>query len=344
LRGNQLNLYNQIINLNFEFNKTIEDNIENIDLVVTKITQTAQDLIVKKKDPNIYRYITETFIEGYTNAYTLTLKGNNFNRSNNIYILVNGQKIQPKQITFSELVFKIDPKIIVPKSDEENYVEVDIVFEWQKGLFKKSIKDIEPFIIPTIPYNIGTATVFYEQEIPERNYTGEISYSCDCSTGPSGWQGNRRHQTTAFNLNPSGGRKFDPNTVTVPRNGWTQRYGGSYSFDYKTEQQIKGEISCYSDGRPRGGGGFSRLTFTYKEYDIIYKVHKNQTSDKELNSVNPVIFELPDPADGKRPNVSYISVKTYDNKTITLLPNESNKYFKLTINPVTDDVSVSWKN
>lgn len=342
LRENQLNIYNQVINLNSEFNKTIENNIENIDVVVTKITQTAQDLIIKKKEPNIFKYVTETFIQGYSKDYTLIVKGNNFNRSNNIYIQLNGKKVSPKQISFSELVFKINPENLNPKSDSERYIEANIIFEWEKGLFKKDIKDIEPFIIPIIPYNIGIATVYYEQEKPERKYSATISYSCSCGTGTSGWDGGREKSSTTFNVLPTNGRMIDPNTVTVT--SWSQRYGGGKTFQHKTEQQIKGYITCNSEAKPKGGGGHSSITFTYKEYEIIHKQHKNQTNKTEINSANPLLFELPAPIGNKRPNVNYVKIETYDNKTIMLVPNEANKYFKLSINPVTDDISISWKN
>jgi hypothetical protein len=105
-----------------------------------------------------------------------------------------------------------------------------------------------------------------------------------------------------------------------------------------------GNISCSSDGKPYGGGGHSTLTFGYKEFDIIYKIYKAQTAAKNISAVNPVLFELPEPIDGKRPNLSYVKILTYDSREIILTPSVANVFFKVNINPVTDDVIVRWAN
>lgn len=341
LRENQQNLFNQILNLSEEFNLIIKERIGEIDLISSKISQAANDFLVKKKEPNIFKFETPPFILDYTKEYLIKIKGSSFDRSESIAIIINGKRYEPVQSSHVELIFKIDSSQIKPKL-EENYFKAKVSFDYRSGLFKKEKNKSEPFIIPIIPLNVGKATVFYEQELPERRYTDFISYSCDCSTGASNWKGDKRHETTSFNFNPSGGRLFDPNSINITE--WSRRYDGSYSFDHKTEQQIKGEISCYSKGKPFGGGGFSKLTFGYKEYDIIYKIYKNQTAYKEISSINPVIFELPDPVDSKRPNLSYVKILTYDNREIILIPSVSNIFFKVNINPVTDDVVVRWAN
>ena len=341
LRETQQNLFNQILSLSDEFNKAIEERIEQIDVIATKISIAARDFLVKDKEPNALKYNIPPFIKKYTEEYFINVKGVNFDRSESITMNINGKSYNPIQFNHSELIFKIDSTQIKPEANQ-NYLQASINYKWKSGLFKKKNKKMEPFIIPIIPLNIGKATVYYEQEIPERRYTDPISYSCDCRTGASDWRGNRRRSSTAFNFNPSGGRLFDPSTVTVLN--WNRRYDGGYSFDHKTEQQIRGVITCSSNNRPYGGGGSSSLTFSYKEFDIIYKIKKDQTVEKEISSINPVLFDLPDPIDNKRPNVSYVKVNTYDNKEIILTPSLSNAFFKLNINPVTDDVIVQWKN
>lgn len=341
LRENQQKLFNQLLNFSEELNLIIKERIGEIDLISTKISQAANDFLVKKKEPNIFKYETPPFIKDYTKEYFIKIKGSSFDRSDLIEITINGKAYSPIQSNHVELIFKIDSSQIKPQLDEK-YLKAIISFNWRSGIFKQKKNKSEPFIIPVVPLNIGKGTVFYEQELPERRYTDIISYSCDCSTGSSNWKGDRRSSTTSFNFNPSGGRLFDPSTIIVTE--WAQRHGGGYSFDHQTEQQIKGGISCRSDGKPYGGGGFSKLTFGYKEYDIIYKIYKKQTSEQEISSINPIIFELPDPVDGKRPNLSYVKVLTYDNREIILTSSVSNSFFKVNINPVTDDVIVKWAN
>lgn len=343
LRENQQNLYNQILNLSDEFNKIVAERIDQIDLIAAKISMAAKDFLVKDKEPNVLKYNIPPFIKNYTKEYFIKVNGANFDRSESITMNINGKSYTPVQSNHLELIFKIDSTQIKPTASQK-YIEANIHYKWSTGLFKKKKNKVEPFIIPIIPLNIGKATVFYEQETPERRYTDPISYSCDCRTGSSSWNGSRRHSSTAFNFNPSGGRKFDPNSIVVPNNGWSQRYGGGYSFDHKTEQQIRGVITCSSEAQPYGGGGSSSLTFTYKEFDIIYKIKKDQTVEKEISCVNPVLFDLPDPNDGKRPNVSYVKIFTYDNKEIILTPSITNSFFKIETNPVTYDVIVQWKN
>jgi len=341
LRENQQNAYNQILNLSDEFNKIIKERISDIDVISLKITQAANDFFVKKKEPNVFKFQTPPFINNYTKEYLIKINGTSFDRSESVAVIINGKKFKPVQSNYGELLFKIDSSDI-KSSPNENYINAQISFNYRKGIFKTKKNKSEPFIIQVVPLNIGSATVFYEQEKPERRYTDLKSYSCNCSTGSSNWKGDRRHNTTAFNFNPSGGRLFDPSSIIVTN--WSQRHGGGYRFNHQTEQQIMGNISCSSDGRPYGGGGHSTLTFDYKEYDIIYKIYKEQTAIKDISSVNPVLFELPDPIDGKRPNLSYVKILTYDSREIILTPSVANVFFKVNINPVTDDVIVRWAN
>ncbi|MCO6163311.1 hypothetical protein [Flavobacterium sp. NRK F7] len=340
LRESQQNLFNEILSLSAEFDKVIKERIDQIDIVATKIAMAANDFLVKKKEPNTLRYNTPPFVTNYTKQYFIKINGANFDRSDAIEINVDGKIYKPIQSNHVELVFKIDSSQIKTGNDL-HYLQASIHFKWRKGLFRIRKSKTEPFIIPIVPFNIGNATVFYEQEVPERRYTNPILYSCDCRTGASNWRGDRRNSSTSFNFNPSGGRIFDPTTIVVT--DWHKRYGGGYSFDHTTEQQIKGVITCSSDPRPYGGGGSSSLTFSYKEFDIIYKIKKDQTPNKEISFINPVLFDLPDPIDNKRPNLSYVKVNTYDNKEIILTPSIPNAFFKLNINPVTDDVIVEWK-
>lgn len=342
LRENQLLLYNQLLNLSNDFSKVVEGNLQEADLITTKLTETIDNFIIVKKEPRIYRYDTQTFIKDYTGYYIFKVKGKNFDKSDHIFIMVNHKQVKPVQSNYNELIFKIDSSDIVLLPNHGSYANAQINFQWKKGLFKKHMETWVPFIIPVIPFNIGEVTVFYDQSLPEKKYSDPISYSCNCRTGGSGMSGSRRHGRTAFNIIPTGGRLFDPATLAVV--SWTQRYGGGYNFNHTTEQQIRGYISCRSQARPFGGGGSSSLTFNYKEYEIIYPNHKKQTDIKKLTSINPVIFDLPDPVDGKRPNISYALVKTYDKKEFILTPTDQNKFFDLKLNPVTDDVIISWKN
>lgn len=341
LRENQQNAYNQILNLSDEFNKIIKERISDIDVISLKITQAANDFFVKKKEPNIFKFQTPPFINNYTKEYLIKINGTSFDRSESVAVIINGKKFKPVQSNYSELVFKIDSSDIKPNSNE-TYLNAQISFNYRSGLFKTQKSKSEPFIIQVVPLNIGSATVFYEQERPEKRYTDFISYSCECSTGSSNWKGDKEKSTKAFNFNPSSGRLFDPSTIVVKN--WYQRFGGGYKFNHQTEQQIMGSISCSSDAKPYGGGGRSTITFEYKEYDIIYKIYKEQTAAKNISSVNPVLFELPDPIDNKRPNLSYVKILTYDNKEIILTPSVANVFFKVNINPVTDDVIVRWAN
>ncbi|TGD59512.1 hypothetical protein [Flavobacterium humi] len=341
LRENQLALFNQIQNLSNDLDTAIKEDIDNIDVVATKISETLDNLLIKKKEPRIFKYETGTFIKDYSKYYAFKVKGKNFDQTKEMYVELNGKKIKPVQTNYNELVFRIDSADIPSGRADIYYADAKIVFHWHKGLFKtKKIKQ-EPFLIPIAPLNIGDLTVFYEQKLPELKFSDYISYSCQCSTGPSDWLGNQRRNTVAFNLNPTGGRLFDSNSVAAV--SWEQRHGGGHSFDFKTEQQIKGKITCKSDGRPRGGGGFSKLTFHYREMETIYPIHKKQTATQKITSVNPSIVELPDPVDSNRPNINYALVKTFDNKEIVLTPSKADKLFDLRINPVTDDIIISWK-
>lgn len=341
LRENQVSMFNQLNNLVAEFNSTIENNIDKLDITATKVTQAANDLFGKKNEPNIFAYLTENYISGYTPDYTFKVKGNSFDRSKSIYILIVDKRIKPVQSNYQELIFKIDSADIKTIDSKRNYCEAKIVFLWEKGLFKKDITKEEPFIIPVTPLIIGKATAYYEQLLPEIKYSDYISYKCDCSTGSSNWNGDREKSSTAFNILPTGGRKIDPNSVVEV--SWSQRHGGGKHFEFTTEQQIKGKITCNSDGKPKGGGGFSSLTFKYKEFETIYNLHKKSIDNKVISSVNSTIFELPDPVENKRPNLNYVLIQAYDGKEFVISPSESNKYFKLTVNPVTDDIIVSWK-
>ncbi|MFA7650571.1 MAG: hypothetical protein WCY06_09610 [Flavobacteriaceae bacterium] len=342
LRENQLNLYNQLLNLSNDFNDVIKGNLKEVDVITTRLTETIDNFIIPKKEPRIFKYETQSFIKGYAKNYTFKLRGKNFDKSDEVFVYINGKKISPIQVNYNELVFRIDSSDVILFSNDKYYSNAEINFKWRKGLFNKKKETIVPFIIPITPMEIGEATVFYEQALPEKKYTEPISYSCQCTTGSSSWTGSARKSSTAFNIIPTGGKLIDPNSVEV--SSWTQRYGGNYSFDHKTEQQIKGEISCKSESQPKGGGGYSSLTFTYREYQIIYPLHKKQTNTLRLTSVNPIVFDLPEPIDGKRPNINYVIIKTYDNKEFVLTPTTLNKYFELKINPVTDDIIVSWKN
>ncbi|WP_147415836.1 hypothetical protein [Ulvibacterium marinum] len=343
LRENQLNIYNQLLGLVNDFNVAIETNLDRVDLTATRISQAASDLVFKKREPTIFKYKTQKFIQGFDNEYTLAVKGNSFDRSYDVYIVLNDNKIKPIQSNYSELIFKIDAASLKPNVKNENYVSGKIIFKWKDGwIFKSDRTSVENFFIPIIPLKLGTAQVYFEQELPKKKLSEPLSYGCSCSTGKSSITGSKRKSSTAFNVLPTGGRKIDINSIKVT--DWRQRYGGSYGFEHKTEQQIKGSISCNSDGKSYGGGGFSTLTFTYNEFEIIYEVTQDSTTIKDLTTANPVLFDLPDPVDGKNPNIKYVEVKTYDNKTFTLVPNSVNELFSLKLNPATHDVLVEWKN
>ncbi|MDR6516746.1 hypothetical protein [Chryseobacterium camelliae] len=342
LRENQLLLYNQLLNMSSDFSKVVEGRMREADMITTKLTETIDNFIVVKKEPRIYRYDTQTFIKQYTGSYLFKVKGKNFDQSDQVFITINNKQIKPVQSAYDEVVFRIDSSDIVLTSPQDHYADARINFLWKKGLFRKQMHTKIPFLIPVIPLNIGKVTVFYDQALPERKYAEPISYSCSCRTGGPGMSGGRKHSTTAFNIIPTGGRLFDPNSIEVA--SWTQRHGGGYNFDHKTEQQIRGYINCSSESRPFGAGGSSSLTFRYKEYETIYPVHKKQTDVKAITSINPIIFDLPESVDNKRPSISYAVVKTYDQKEFILTPSNPNKFFELRMNPVTDDVIINWKN
>lgn len=341
LRENQLTLYNELINLKDEYNQMIAQNLDKLDGTATKITEALNNFLITKKEPRIFKFISAPFIKGYTPYHTLTVSGKNFDKSRKVYVLINGKKIQPLQLNYQEAVFRIDSADVRPAADSF-LAKGQVVFEWEKGLFRKDMIDEDPFMITVTPYQIGSATVYFEQEKPERKYTDYISYSCNCRTGQPGWSGGRRESSTSFNIVPTGGRLFDVSATRI--DNWDQRHGGGHHFTTQTEQQIAGYITCRSESRPRGARGTSHLTFSYREYEIIYRIHQNLIAGKTITSVNPLIFELPDPVDGKRPNLRYVSVRTFDGKDITILPNATNKYFSVQINPVTDDVAVNFKH
>lgn len=341
LRENQLNLYNQLLSLSEEFNTAISDNLAQVDGIAVRISQAANDIFFKKREPNIFSYKTQTFIKGFDSDYTLEINGNSFDRSYDVFIELNGKKISASQSNHTQLIFKIDSSDIKSVSPNKNYGVGSITFKWKKGVFKRKKVSQENFIIPIIPLEIGEVQAFYEQELPEKRMFDRQSYKCSCSTRGPGASGRRKKSSTAFNVLPTDGRRIDPNTLQIAN--WSQRHGGGKHFEHVTEQQIKGKITCRSQSRPFGGGGHSTLTFTYQEYDIIYKNHKFDTETEEITAINPILFDLPNPVDDKRPSLNRVDIKTYDGQTFTLLPNVSNKYFSLKINPVTDDVSVEWR-
>lgn len=341
LRENQLDIYNQILNLMSDFNKAIQSDLAEVDIIATRVTETIDNFAIKKQEPIIYKYDTQTFIRGYTPYYTFKVKGKNFDKSESIVIKINGRDYEPIQVNYNELVFKIDSNSIHSEEGEIHFSKAEILFKWQKGIFNRKMESKVPFIIPISPLQLGEVTVFYEQALPERKYYQAISYSCGCRTGASSWTGDTERSSTSFNIIPTGGKLIDPNTVKVK--SWRQRYGGGYSFDHKTEQQIRGQITCRSESQPRGGGGSSSLTFTYQEFEIIYPIKKSKTLTTKITSINPVIVELPDPVDNNKANISYAVINTFDNKEIIVTPTGLNNYFDLRINPVTNDIVISWK-
>lgn len=339
LREKQLGLYNQILSLKDDFNKAIKENIENIDVIATRVTQVIDDFFGKNREPNIFKYNTGVFVLNYNKDYSFSATGKNFDRSYEVFVKINGNKILPSTSHNTKLNFIIDSAFI-KTNDDKNYIIGEIVFKWKKGLFKRKRERRDKFIIPLTPLNIGTAQAFYEQELPKKIfYSQQRTYNC--STGSSNWKGDQERESTAINILPVNGRSFDKNSIII--NNWYQRYGGGYRFTSKTEQQTIGRITCKSDGKPYGGGGRSTLTFSYKEFEIKYEVNDLKTNSLNVSTVNPTLFKLPEPVDGKRPNVSFVKIKTYDDKEIILTPNEQNKYFSLKINPVTDDISINWK-
>lgn len=342
LRENQLNIYNSILNLSDDFNKLLEGNLNKVDEISIRVTETLDNFIVKKKEPRIYTFDTPQFIKGHNGYYLFKIRGKNFDQSEIVKISINEKFINPIQVTYNEITFKIDSSDIKPVSNNIFFALSDINFNWRKGLFRKRLEKSTPFIIPVFPLNIGEAVVHFEQALPERKYGNPITFTCEnCTTGATSAFGNRRKSSRAFSINPTGGRKLDPETIKITN--WSQRYGGNYTFHTRNENLISGEIDCQSEAKPAGGGGFSTLTFTYQEYEIIYPIKKMNTSLKTLTTINPTIFGLPQAVDGKRPNVNYIVVKTFDNKEIIVSPNSQNNFFKLSINPATNDVLVSWK-
>ncbi|NQX40926.1 hypothetical protein SAMN05421820_104331 [Pedobacter steynii] len=341
LRENQLLVFNQVTNLANEFNTAISEHIEGLDLISVRISQTAQDLIFRRTEPNIFQFNTGKFIKDYSKDYTIKITGNNFSRSDKVYISINNKKIEPVERNFQEMIFKIDSADIKDSGENNFYTRASIIFEWRKGLFNKKMITNEPFIIPIIPLNIGVATFFYEQEFPERQYQAPIEYTCESHVGGSGLGGGVRRNSTAFNLLPTNGRFIDPTSISGIR--LHRRYGGGYVFNIITEQQIAGRLTSESQDRRFGGGGSATLKFSYKEFEIVYKAKKSVSENNLVTSVNPFVLVMPDPVDNKRPNLNYVSILTFDNRELKVVPNQSNKYFSLSINPSTDDVVLSWK-
>lgn len=341
LRENQVSLFNELILLKNEYDDAIVNNLAALDNTATKVTEALTNFIVVRKEPSVFKFFTTPFIKGYSPSYTLKVSGKSFDKSRKVYALINGKQINPVQTTFGDLLFTIDSADIRTNDINKYYANAKIVFEWEKGLFGKDMISESPFIIPVTPLNIGAATAYYEQELPQTQYTSYLEYSCDCRTSQPGYTGGARDSSTSFNILPTGGRNIDIASIEVTN--WDQRHGGGYHFNTKTTQQIAGNITCKSESRPFGARGTSHLTFRYKEFDKIYKVQQGNIVKDKITSVNPAVFELPDPIDGKRPNLRYIVVSTFDGKQVTLLPASSNKYFNLAINPVTDDVAITWR-
>ncbi|RQO65296.1 hypothetical protein DBR43_31110 [Pedobacter sp. KBW06] len=341
LRENQLLVFNQVRNLAEEFNTAIAEHIESVDLISVRISQTAQDLIFRKAEPNVFQFITGKFIRDYSKDYTLKIKGNNFSRSDKVYISINNKKIEPVERNFQEMIFKIDSADIKDSGENNFYARASILFEWRKGLFNKRMTTEEPFIISITPLNIGVATFFYEQEFPEKQYQNPIEYTCESHVGGSGIGGGVRRNSTVFNLLPTNGRFIDPASVNVL--AFFRRYGGGHVFNTITEQQIAGRLTSESQNRRFGGGGSATLKFSYREFEIVYKAKKSVSEKNQITSVNPFVLIMPDPVDNRRPNLNYVSILTFDNKELKIVPSQSNKYFSLSINPSTDDVVLSWK-
>ena len=339
LRGNQLTAFNQIRNLFEDFNSSIEGNIENINEISVRISQTADDLLVKNKEPNIYSYNIPPFIKKYSDNFKISMKGKNFDRLDDIKLEIGESEIEPVQKNYQELIFIIDSAII---NNFEKFANAEINFKWRSGLFNRKNERSSPILLPITPKVIGSVTVVYEQDLPEKIYSDPISYSCDCKTGSPGLDGSRERSSTAFNINPTNGKLIDPSSIDVKN--WSQRYGGERSFDHVTTQQIRGEITCTSQAKPYGGGGFSTLTFTYKEYETKYFSKENSIEKDNLTSFNPSVINLPAPVDNNRPNLKYVLINTFDDKEFVLTPTNTNNMFRLDINPTTDDVIVEFIN
>lgn len=335
-------IFNKIISLQTELDKSIQNSGDQIERVSLNISQALNDFFGKNREPTIMSIKTKPYIEGFTTRQRFKIIGSNFERADTIYLKL-GNKIVPFDTrTTNNLEFEMPVEDYNSMITDKQFIKGEIHSKWREGWFKKKKNRTSPFIIPVFPNVLGSVEIKYEQNRPYKALGKIEEYTIPpCTTGSRRVGGSRRKSSSAFNLVPSAGKLF--NVAAVRPKDWTQRYGGEFRFFSVTEQQIKGEITCMSETKVRGGGGYSSGKVVYQEYKKKYPVKDFETKEYKITATNPLIVELPSPIDTYSARVNYATIKTYDNKTIILVPNGRDEFFTLQHNMDTDDVVIDFK-
>ena len=299
-------------------------------------------LFGKKKEPTVLRFNSKPFIKNYSTENILELKGNTFDRSEDIFMKIGSMKYVPIQRTHQSLVFEIPVTHFSDLNAGQKYLKGEIHFYWKQGIFNKKKSRIDNFIIPVFPLVLGMAKVKYEQEKPYKKFYALQEHNCVPCTTPGRRTGSRKKSRKNFNIIPTGGRNFDVGSIT-DKGTFTQRHGGNLHWRVRNEQQIAGFLSCKSDSKLGGGGGFSHAKIFYREYEKLYEINDYHTDSYEITSVNPKIIQLPDPVDNYSARVNYVEITTFDGKQVIVVPNGENRYFTLQHNGDTDEAIVTWR-
>jgi hypothetical protein len=343
LRGNQQLLFDNLTTEVDNFSEIAENSIVDVDAIATRVTSAVNDFFGKKREPRILTYKTPTYTVGSNNSYVFNVIGEDFDRSYEYYLEVNGEKKKIDQVSQNKM------KIIIPAEtmnkishDSIRFIKAKFVFKYKKGwIFKKKTEKPFEFVIPCVPEKIGTAVAYYEQKKPQIEYFPFKNYTAHKTSGGSNWRGKKKTGKAGINILPTLGRFIDPTSVKVT--SWRKRYGGGYTINTITEQYIRGSIYCKGQNKPYGGGGSSTLKLTYREFKTEYPLTKSQTESVRLDADNLSVIELPDPIDGNRPNLNYVKVLTFDGREHIITTSNPSPYFKLSQNALTDDLELKFK-
>ncbi len=336
-------IFNEIISLKNELDKSIENTGDRIESVSLSATQAINDFWGKKNEPSIMKVETKPYITDYTKEQRIELRGSNFDRVDTMYIKLGNQLVSFDNRTHRSMGFQLPLEIFKESViSEQKYIKGEIHSKWRQGWFKKKKKRIDPFIIPIFPKNLGTVKIKYEQNRPYKKLGKVKTYVVpNCTTGSRKLGGSRKKSSKRFNFSPTEGEHF--HVPSIKFINWSQRYGGNKSFTTTTEQQIKGYITCESETKVGGGGGLSTVTIEYKQYKKLFPVRDYESKEYIVTATNPLIAKLPRPIEGHRARVNYATIDTFDGKHIILVPNGTNNFFNLQHNQDTDDVILSFK-
>lgn len=343
LRDNQQILFDNLTAEVEIFNEVAENRLVDVDAIATRVSSSVNDFFGKKREPRILIYKTPTYTVGSNSSYEFNVVGEDFDRSYEYYLEINGEKKKIDQVAQGRM------KIIIPtemmkriSNDSIRFINAKFVFKYKKGwLFKKKTEKPFEFVIPCVPENIGSATAFYEQRTPKVEYFPYINYTAHAISGGSNWRGKRKTGEAGINILPTQGRFIDPTSVKVT--SWRKRYDGGYTINTITEQYIRGSIHCKGENKPYGGGGSSTLELTYREFKTEYPLTTSQTEAVKLDADNLSIIRLPEPIDGNRPYLNYVKVLTFDGREHIVTTSNPSPYFTLSQNGSTDDLELKFK-